>query len=177
MSERDDLFSRLQSLIATAVHKNTPTEEARTAAVLALRLAVENGFIHKTMPVAADPAPPRPHAATPPVARPPVARGAQPATPRVSLRDKLRAAGAAVTSAPPHTTVRVTTHSPPRPSIFRQPQPQPHRWDHDDDGPPNIIRAKYAGYCLTCREDVEEGDTVRWIKGEGVIHEDCDLPF
>ena len=35
---------------------------------------------------------------------------------------------------------------------------------------PIIIKAKYPGTCVYCGCEVEIGETVAWVKDEGVVH-------
>ncbi len=39
-----------------------------------------------------------------------------------------------------------------------------------------IITAKMATRCLTCEEQIEPGEQVRWAKGVGVWHLGCKEP-
>jgi hypothetical protein len=39
--------------------------------------------------------------------------------------------------------------------------------------PWRIIKAKFSGYCRSCGEDWDEGQTIVWAKGEGARCIDC----
>jgi hypothetical protein len=39
-----------------------------------------------------------------------------------------------------------------------------------------FIRAKFDSICLSCEEEIGEGEGVWWEPGIGVWHKDCDIP-
>jgi hypothetical protein len=40
--------------------------------------------------------------------------------------------------------------------------------------PPKTIRSRYAGRCIICSRDYDIGDTVKWTRGRGSAHVNCD---
>lgn len=149
--------------------ESSDTEEARTAAMTAVRL-IKKHKIQFSLPS--------------PTGMPPNGRSPNNTQPNMDVSDferyfqemfgtkftrKSTSYYYTPTPRPPAPPPPPPKPAPPPPVPPPPPAPKPSK----SKAPPVLIRSRFGGPCKSCRKRYSEGENVYWRKGDGVTHEEC----
>jgi len=148
-----DQLLLLKNLFDRAIHASTPEEEARTAALMAVRLMHKLGLSpSNTSGVIGEPT--RANGG---------ARGARPAEGGIDW-SRFTPEERAAWEHGQHTAGK---RKPRKPTVARNVNGQVYVKE------PVRLRSHYPGICVGCGETYDKNDVIFWVKNEGATHAEC----